>query len=99
GRSAFKPTLIRERVGRAEHRALADTIAVRSFTLVRDAQASIPLRPRSRVLSVTVARRPDLTAGTYFDAALRAAGYAVRSVYLDADAAGSGEFSSARAIA
>jgi beta-N-acetylhexosaminidase len=58
GRSAFNPSMIRERVGRAEHRALSDTIAARSFTLVRDANASIPLRPRSRVLSVTVARRP-----------------------------------------
>jgi hypothetical protein len=91
--------MIRQRVGTAAHRALADTIAARAFTLVRDANAGIPLRARSRVLSVTVARRPDLTAGTYFDATLRAAGYAVRSVYVDADVTGGGEFTGARAIA
>jgi hypothetical protein len=66
---------------------------------VRDASNAFPLRARSRVLSVTVARRSDLTAGTYFDAALRAAGHAVRSVYVDADAASGGEFANARAIA
>lgn len=99
GRSAFNPGIIRQRVGAAEHRALADTIAARSFTLVRDASASIPLKARSRVLSVTVARRPDLIAGTYFDGALRAAGFVVRSVYVDPDAAGGGGFASARAIA
>jgi beta-N-acetylhexosaminidase len=99
GRIDFDPEAVRGSVGKSEHRALADTIASRAITLVGDAHGTVPLRPRSRVLSVTVARRPDLTAGTYFDAGLRAAGITVRSMYIDADAPNGGDFSAARALA
>lgn len=98
-RGGFDPAAIRRAVGTAANRALADTIASRSFTLVRDNAATIPLKARSRILSVTVARRPDLTAGTSFDAGLRAAGHTVRSLYIDADAATAGDFSAGRAAA
>lgn len=83
---------IRRTVGIASHKALADTIAERGITLVRDAQRAIPLARGARVTSVTVARRPDLLAGTTFDAALRASGLTVRSVYVDADAADSATY-------
>jgi beta-N-acetylhexosaminidase len=85
--AGFDPTLIRTVVGTVAHRALADTIAARAFTLVRDVPTAIPLRAGARVLSVTVARRPDVSAGVHFDAALRAAGVSVSPAFLDADAA------------
>jgi beta-N-acetylhexosaminidase len=88
----FDPAAVRAAVGTRPNRALADTIAARSFTLVRDRANATPLRRGARVLSVTVARRPDLTAGTTFDATLRASGITVRSAYLDADAATSDEY-------
>jgi beta-N-acetylhexosaminidase len=88
---------IRGVVGTQEHRALADTIAARAFTLVRDARAAVPLNPGARVVSVTVARRADLIAGTYFDATLRAAGHRVQSVYIDADAGTAADYAAAQA--
>ena len=45
--TAVQPPL--ETVGCAEHRALADEIARRAVTLVRDRDAMLPLRPGSRV--------------------------------------------------
>ena len=90
---------IRSTVGTKAHRALADTIAARAFTLVRDAQVAIPIIGGARVLSVTVARRADLTAGTLFDATLRAAGWPVRSAYIDADAETDADYAAARASA
>jgi beta-N-acetylhexosaminidase len=90
---------IRAVVGTPANRALADSMASRAFTLVRDGRNAVPLRAGSRVLSVTVARRPDLTAGTYFDAALRAGGVSVRSVFIDADAAEPSGYATARLLA
>jgi beta-N-acetylhexosaminidase len=90
---------IRRTVGTAAHRAFADTVARRSMTLVRDAQGVVPMRTGSRVLSVTVARRSDLLAGGHFDATLRSLGFSVRSVYVDADQPGGGDFTAATAAA
>lgn len=89
---------IRRVVGTPANRALADSIAARAFTLVRDARNSVPLRAGARVLSVTVARRPDLLAGTTFDATLRGAGFRVRSAFVDSDAATASEFARVRAL-
>jgi beta-N-acetylhexosaminidase len=98
-RAAFSPDDVRARVGAAAHRELADTVATRSITLVRDADRIVPLRRGARVLSVTVARRPDLTAGVHFDGALRAAGYTVRSAFVDADFGDSTDFGAVAALA
>ncbi len=49
-------------VGSAEHRALADEIAERSVTLVRDEAHQLPLRPSSEARLAVVTPRPeDLT--------------------------------------
>lgn len=74
-------------VGSAAHLEMADRIAQRSVTLVKDSTQIVPLPVstgrRSRVLSITVASRPDLGAGSTFDAELRR--YAeVRSEWIDA---------------
>ena len=74
------------------NRAFADTLASRGLTLVRDDRNAVPLRRGARVLSVTAARRPDLTAGVHFDNTLRAAGVAVRSVYVDSDAGDTADY-------
>jgi beta-N-acetylhexosaminidase len=98
-RSAFDASAISAVVGTRDNRMLADTIAARAFTLVRDARSAVPLRVRARVLSVTVARRPDLLAGTAFDAALRGGGHVVRSVFVDADAGTAADYAAIRRLA
>jgi beta-N-acetylhexosaminidase len=59
-------------VGVGAHRALADEVAERSMTLVRDRDALLPPDPARlrRVVSVTWAEGRDLTAGREFDATL-----------------------------
>jgi beta-N-acetylhexosaminidase len=98
-----RPTLdqraLRAVVGTPAHLALADTIAARGITLVRDADRVPVARSTRGILSVTVARRPDLLAGSTFDAALRAAGNRVRSVFIDADAAPAASYEAAYALA
>ena len=81
---------LRTVVGIAPHDSAAARAAERSITLVSDAPGRIPLArsPRStRVLSITVARRPDLAAGTAFDAELRRHFTRLRAERVDADAA------------
>jgi beta-N-acetylhexosaminidase len=76
---------VRALVGIPAHLALADTIARRSFTLAKDSLGLVPLRAdnaRPRVLSITIANRVDLAAGTTFDAELRARA-AVRPLWVD----------------
>jgi beta-N-acetylhexosaminidase len=89
---------LRALVGAPAHVALADTLAARGLTLVRDRDL-VPLRRAAQVLSVTVARRSDLLAGQTFDATLRAEGHRVRSVFIDADAPSASTFAAARAAA
>ena len=77
-------------VGDSDHVAVARAVAERSITLVRDSLRQLPLSklPRSRrVLSITLARRTDLTAGAAFDAELRRHFSTVRSELVNADAA------------
>jgi beta-N-acetylhexosaminidase len=76
-------------IGDSAHLAVAREAAQRSITLVRDSVGTVPigrLGRGARVLSVTFARRVDITAGTAFDAELRAAFASVRSAFVDADA-------------
>ncbi len=80
---------VRRVVGDTAHVALAERVARRSITLVRDTGHLVPLRRRAsgtRVLSVTLALRSDLGAGTAFDAELRRVFPHVRAAYIDAAA-------------
>ncbi|HJU66541.1 MAG TPA: glycoside hydrolase family 3 N-terminal domain-containing protein, partial [Gemmatimonadaceae bacterium] len=78
-------------VGDSAHAALARSAAVRSITLVKDSLRLLPLGSRpsnSRVLSITFARRADLSAGQAFNAELRRVFRGVREEYVDADGGG-----------
>ncbi len=61
-------------VGTRAHQAVADEVARRSITLVRDSLGMVPLRPGTRLLSVTFARGGDLVAGREFDRELALTG-------------------------
>jgi beta-N-acetylhexosaminidase len=77
-------------VGDTAFAGVARRIAERGLTLVRDGPRSVPLTPAtgSRVLSVTVARRFDLTAGRDLNAELRTRYPALREIFVDSDDAG-----------
>ena len=75
----------RETVGIPAHLEIADRVAQRGITLAKDSMRLVPLTAaasRPRVLSVTLAPRADLGAGSTFDAELRR-GADVRSVWID----------------
>jgi beta-N-acetylhexosaminidase len=64
-------------VGDSSNVQIARRVAEKSITLVKDSLRQIPLPVSNRnirVLSITVARRADLSAGTAFNAELRNAG-------------------------
>ncbi len=65
------PVGVATRVGAAGHRAVAESAAAASITLVRDREGVLPLARGTSLLSVTYARPGDLLAGRAFDAALR----------------------------
>jgi beta-N-acetylhexosaminidase len=72
-------------VGSRSHGRLADEVAARSITLVRDAGGLVPLPDRAaRILSVAYADLADLPAGRGFDRELAAAGRVVSSARVDA---------------
>jgi beta-N-acetylhexosaminidase len=59
-------------VGDSSNVQVARTVAEKSITLVKDSLGQIPLtKPGARVLSITLARRTDLSAGNAFNAELR----------------------------
>jgi len=59
-------------VGDSANAQIARTVAEKSITLVKDSLRQIPLLvDTARVLSITVARRADLSAGNAFNAELR----------------------------
>jgi len=74
-------------VGDSTHAASARVAAERSITLVRDNFGAVPLKPKrsARVLSITVARRTDLTAGGTFNAELRRVYPTLRAEFVDSD--------------
>lgn len=88
---------VRSVVGKVEHQAVAQRVAERGITLVKDAQRMIPLQvpPRRNVdaasstrielLSVTVARRTDLGAGRDFNAEMRTRYPGMRDVFVDSE--------------
>ena len=78
---------VRTVVGASANFAVAREIADRSIVLVKDALSQVPLRaaPDARVLSITVARRADLAAGTAFNAELRRRFPRLRAIFVPAD--------------
>ena len=82
------PDEARAVVGDSSHVAVAREIAERSVTVVRDEHALVPLArlPRNtRVLSITLARRADLGAGSAFNSELRRHFAGLRTEYVNAD--------------
>jgi beta-N-acetylhexosaminidase len=77
-------------VGDSAHLATAATVATRSITIVKDSLGQLPAsaRARAKILSITVARRADLAAGTAFNAELRRGGGTVRAEAVIAEDAG-----------
>jgi len=78
---------VRAIAGDSAHVALAHTIAERSITLVRNSGRMLPLHltPETTVLSVTVAKRADLAAGTAFNAELRKSAPKMRTEFVSSD--------------
>ncbi len=78
---------VRAVVGDSANYAVAREIADRSIVLVKDALSQVPVRPAAatRVVSITVARRADLAAGTAFNAELRRRFPALRTIFVPAD--------------
>jgi beta-N-acetylhexosaminidase len=79
---------VRVIVGDSSHRVLASVVAERSITLVKDSLHQVPLPEAARakrVLSITVARRADLSAGIAFNTELRRVVKALKTEFLTAD--------------
>ena len=79
---------LRTMVGDSADQAMARKVADSSITVVKDSLHRIPLgglAPAARLLSVTIAHRPDLGAGVAFAAELRTRFPNVRMEYIDAD--------------
>lgn len=74
-------------VGDSSHLAVARQIAERSITLVKDSMGEIPVSVarNPRVLSMTIARRADLSAGTTFNGELRTAIPSLRTEFVASD--------------
>ncbi len=76
---------VREVVGVEAHRAVAETVARRSVTLLKDERSLLPLlgTPDAPVLSVTYRRIADVRAGRAFNAGLRRTYRRLRTTYVD----------------
>lgn len=78
---------LRAVVGDSAHVALAQEVADRSITVVRDSGRLIPMRitPATKVLSITIARRTDLGAGIDFNGVLAKQTPGMRSEFVNSD--------------
>lgn len=74
-------------VGDSSHAAMARLIGEKSITLVKDSLGQIPLTSSAnpRVLSITVGRRTDLSAGVAFNGELRSGIRNLRTEFLAAE--------------
>lgn len=74
-------------VGDSAHVNTANRIAEKSITLVKDSLNLVPLKlaPTARILSVTMARRADLSAGVAFNGVLRTQFAGLRAEFLTAE--------------
>ena len=90
---------VRRRVGTPANLRVAELVAERGITLAKDSGSLVPIRAstgnKPNVLSVSIANRVDLSAGSAFDAELRT-GANVRSLWIDAADPAAG---AARAVA
>jgi beta-N-acetylhexosaminidase len=79
---------LRAIVGDSANQAVARDVAERSITVVKDSLHALPLgrlTRAARVLSITIAHRPDLGAGVAFGATLRQTFPNLRTEFIDAD--------------
>ena len=78
---------LRAVVGDSAHVALAQDVADRSITVVRDSGRVLPMRitPAIKVLSITIARRTDLGAGMDFNSVLAKQAPGMRSEFVNSD--------------
>ncbi|MEP6509533.1 MAG: glycoside hydrolase family 3 N-terminal domain-containing protein, partial [Gemmatimonadales bacterium] len=78
---------LRMTVGDSSHLAAARNVAEKSITLVKDSLSEIPLAVsrNPRVLSITIARRADLSAGAAFNGELRTELPSLRSEFLSTE--------------
>lgn len=77
---------VRAVVGDSTHVALARTIAERGLVLAKDSLQLVPLpHPLPRVLSITYARRSELSAGGAFTSELRRGVRGLMTAYVNAD--------------
>lgn len=75
-------------VGDSSNLQTARRVAEKSITLVKDSLRQIPIGPNTaRVLSITVARRADLSAGVAFNAELRGALPNLRTEFVPTESA------------
>lgn len=74
-------------VGDSAHLNTSNDIAVKSITLAKDSLGNVPLTspPTARILSVTVGRRADLSAGVAFNDVIRGRYAGLRAEFLVAD--------------
>ena len=74
-------------VGDSSHTAMARRIAERSITLAKDSLSQVPIATAGnpRVLSITVGRRTDLSAGVAFNGELRGSIQNLRTEFLAAE--------------
>ncbi len=82
---------LRAIVGDSANQAVAREVAERSITVVKDSLHALPLgrlTRAARVLSITIAHRPDLGAGVAFAATLRQTFPNLRTEFIDADSPG-----------
>ncbi len=78
---------LRDVVGAPEHRALAEQVAERAVTLLRDSASLLPLRGTASIHVIAVAPENDPQAGTWFTSTVRALGTQVRATRLSPRAA------------
>ena len=79
---------VRRVVGSDANNAVANLVAERAFVLAKDSLGLVPLGSgtrRPRVLSVTYARRAELSAGVAFNAELRGDVATLRTMFVNAD--------------
>ncbi|HWL40926.1 MAG TPA: glycoside hydrolase family 3 N-terminal domain-containing protein [Gemmatimonadaceae bacterium] len=74
---------LRSIIGDSSSLQVARRVAEKSITLVKDSLRQVPIAPRTaKVLSITLARRADLSAGVVFNAELRAGLTNVRAEFV-----------------
>lgn len=91
---------VRRRVATSSHRAVSETIARRSLTLLRNENNLLPIQNAERILVVTLSDAADPTQGRYFASELRQnAGRADVDTYLLDERSGPADYAAVLDIA